>query len=217
MFSLSWTAFRRNPLPKILSFIAAVTLWYLNTAEQRRDVEQSYTVSISIHDTSSGDSQRTATELKPSQIHVVLSGRPERLRRLRSSEITASVDITDLPEGGFNRPIHIQIPARTRLVSRSADRIQGTINEQVSRRLEITSTQKDGEYRLIPQFVTIKGSHRAVRQVVHVVAVPTPLRSGETREVNLLALDEHDEVVDNIQLSPPRVRVYRNISPMLIE
>lgn len=214
-----WRRLTHNLLPKLAALAVASALWYVTTGDRRANVEQGFDVPVTVRDTTGGDERRAVASLNPDTVRVTLSGRPERLSELRGANIEAVVDVTGVPEGGFNRPVTVTVPAGTTLTRRSPERVQGSVETQLSRTVTVTASVtadggRDGgsslpRYSTSPADVTLSGPSRAVTTVTRVVTTPTGLQPGESREVRLLALDERGLPVENVQTRPTSVTLRR--------
>ncbi|WP_394650303.1 YbbR-like domain-containing protein [uncultured Deinococcus sp.] len=210
-----WRRLTHNLLPKLAALAVASVLWYVTTGDRRANVEQGFDVPVTVRDTTGGDERRAVASLNPDTVRVTLSGRPERLSELRGANIEAVVDVTGVPEGGFNRPVTVTVPAGTTLTRRSPERVQGSVETQLSRTVTVTPgvvPLEDGSlprYATSPADVILSGPSRAVTTVTRVVTTPTALQPGESREVRLLALDDRGLPVESVQTRPASVTLRR--------
>ncbi|MFC5849730.1 YbbR-like domain-containing protein [Deinococcus petrolearius] len=211
-----WRRLSHNVLPKLAALAVASVLWYMTTGDRRANVEQGFDVPVTVRDTTGGDERRAVASLNPDTVRVTLSGRPERLSELRGANIEAVVDVTGVPEGGFNRPVTVTVPAGTTLTRRSPERVQGSVETQLARTVTVTASitaEGDGaslpRYSTSPADVSLSGPSRAVTTVTRVVTTPTALQPGESREVRLLALDSRGLPVEDVQTRPSSVTLRR--------
>ncbi|WP_019010598.1 CdaR family protein [Deinococcus aquatilis] len=210
-----WGRIIHNLLPKVLSLVVALTLWFVATADRRANVEQGFDVPVTVRDTTGGRTRRATSDLNPSTVRVTLSGRPERLRELSGETIEAVVDVTGVPEGSFNRPITVQVPGGTSLRRQAPERVQGFVDAQLTRTLAVTlsvASPSDTSllrYEVAPAQATVSGAGRVVATVRRLITSPAPLLPGEASEVKLIALDEDGNPVEGVQTSPASVTVRR--------
>lgn len=210
-----WRRLLNNLGPKLLALAAAVVLWFISTGDQRANVQQSYDVPITVRDMTGGAERRAVSGLSPDTVRVTLTGRPERLRELRSSNVEAVLDVTGVPEGSFNRPVIILPPSDTTLSKTVPERVQGFMDTQLTRTLAVTLGVADPaenslpRYVLTPEKVDISGSGRILGQVKRIVTSPAALAPGEETELPLLALSEAGNVVDDVEIRPSLVSVRR--------
>lgn len=210
-----WRRLRHNIWPKLAALLIAVVLWFVTTADRRANVEQGFDVPITVRDTTGGNERRAVSNLNPDSLRVTLSGRPERLRELRGTNIEAVIDVTGLPEGGFNRPVTITVPSNTTLIRKTPERVQGFVDTQLSRTLPVlvsVATPPENSlprYTVTPTEATISGASRVIATVSRLVLSPVALAAGDEREVRLLALDSQGMPVENIQVKPASVTLRR--------
>lgn len=213
--SYLWRRLRHNILPKLAALVVAMALWFITTADRRANVEQGFDVPITVRDTTGGNERRAVSNLNPDSLRVTLAGRPERLRELRGTNIEAVVDVTGLPEGGFNRPVTITVPTNTTLVRKTPERIQGFVDIQLSRTLPIqvaVATPPENSlprYTITPTEATVSGASRVITNVSRLVLSPISLAPGDEREVRLLALNSQGSPIENIDIKPVSVTLRR--------
>lgn len=210
-----WRRLRHNFWPKLLSLLLAVVLWSVTTADRRANVEQGFDVPITVRDTTGGSERRAISNLNPPTVRVTLSGRPERLRELRGANVEAVVDVTGLPEGGFNRPVVVSPPSGTTLLRKSPDRVQGFVDTQLSRTVpvvvSVATPPEDSlpRYTVSPTEAIVSGPSQVMSTVSRLVASPVVLAAGDEREVPLLALDSQGNPVENVKVNPASVTMRR--------
>ncbi|MDB5046771.1 MAG: hypothetical protein JWQ08_2821 [Deinococcus sp.] len=210
-----WGRIIHNLLPKVLSLVVALTLWFVATADRRANVEQGFDVPVTVRDTTGGRTRRATSDLNPSTVRVTLAGRPERLRELSGETIEAVVDVTGVPEGSFNRPVTVQVPSGTILRRQAPEQVQGFVDAQLTRTLAVTlsvASPSDTSllrYDVAPTEAAVSGAGRVVSTVRRLITSPAPLLPGEASEVKLIALDENGDPVEGVQTSPASVTVRR--------
>ncbi|WP_291425223.1 CdaR family protein [Deinococcus sp.] len=213
--SYVWKRLRHNFWPKMLSLAIAVVLWLVTTADRRANVEQGFDVPITIHDTTGGSERRAVSNLSAETVRVTLSARPDRLRELTAAKIEAMVDVTNLPEGNFNRRVTVTVPSDTALARKAPDSVQGFIDTQLSRTLPITvsvATPPENSlprYTVVPSEASVGGPSRVVSAVKTLIVSPVSLEPGDDREVNLIALDSGGKPVENVEIRPASVTLRR--------
>lgn len=213
----AWRRLLHNLPAKLLALAVAVTLWLVATADRRANVEQGYDVPVTVSDTTGGRGvgTRVVSGLSPGTIRVFLSGRPERLRELRGETIEAIVDVTDVPEGSFNRSVRIQPPSGTLLLRQTPERVQGFVDTQLTRTLPVTlsvATPPEASlprYEVTPTEAVVSGPGRVMTTVERVVNSPVTLGPGEDRETGLIALDAQGQAVEGVSTRPDTVTVRR--------
>ncbi|WP_135230040.1 YbbR-like domain-containing protein [Deinococcus fonticola] len=210
-----WRRLRHNFWQKLLSLLVAVSLWAVTTADRRANVEQGYDVPITVRDSTGGAASRAVSNLTPDTVRVTLSGRPERLRELRGANIEAVLDVTGVPEGGFNRPLTVSVPSGTTLARKSPERVQGFVDTQLSRTMPVivavATPPEDSlpRYTVSPSQVTVSGPSQVMSSVSRLVVSPVSLGAGEAREVPLLALTTAGQPVANLNVTPTTVTLRR--------
>ncbi|WP_261663077.1 YbbR-like domain-containing protein [Deinococcus sp. Marseille-Q6407] len=202
---------------KLLAFVAACVLWYAASEDRRAIIEQTYDVPVNVRDnTGEGAGEKRAVSgLSPSTIKVTLSGRPERLRELRGDRIEAVTDVTGLPEGTFNTAVTVAAPDNTTVVRTTPDRVQGLVDTVQTRTLPVTVTVYAPGSTLMPSYqvqpaeVTVSGPSRTVNEIEQLSYAPVNLEPGQSRTVNLLALNSAGQPVQDVTLSPATAELTR--------
>lgn len=213
--SYLWRRLRHNFWQKLLALLAALSLWAVTTADRRANVEQGFDVPITVRDTTGGVERRAVSNLTPDTVRVTLSGRPERLRELRGANIEAVVDVTGLPEGGFNRPLTVSVPSGTVLSRKSPERVQGFVDRQLSRTMpvviSVATPPEDSmpRYLVSPTEVNVSGPSQVMSTVSRVVVSPVALTAGDERELPLLVLDSAGQPVNSMTVTPSTVTLRR--------
>lgn len=212
-----WRRLLHNLPAKLLALAVAVTLWLVATTNRRANVEQGYDVPVTVSDTTGGRGigTRAVSGLSPTTIRVFLSGRPERLRELRGETVEAIVDVTDVPEGSFNRPVRVQAPSGTQLLRQTPERVQGFVDTQLTRTLPVTLSVATPPEASLPRYVvtpteaSVSGPGRVVATVERLVNSPVALGPGEDRETSLIALDAGGQTVEGVSTRPDTITVRR--------
>lgn len=211
----AWRRLLHNVGPKLLSLAVASVLWFISTADQRAQVQQSYDVPITRRDNTGGDEKRTVSGLNPETVRVTLNGRPERLRELRPASIEAVLDVTGVPEGSFNRPVTVTPPPNTTLSKQTPERVQGFVDTELTRTVPVTvgvaAPDEDSlpRYEVLPDNVQISAPNRVLNNVAQVVTSPVSLAPGEEGETPLIPLNAAGQPVDEVRLNPASVTVRR--------
>lgn len=214
-----WRQLSHNWLQKLLALISALVCWYFATEDRRATVQQRFEVPITVRDNTHSGEKRAVSGLTPERAQVTLSGSRQRLSTLNTSDISAYIDVTDQPEGPFNRPVRVDSPENTRSVKVNPENAQGQLDAQQSRRQSVQVSLLASEsadspiYRARPSEVTVSGPSRLVSSVTRVVTVPFRLSQGESRPARLLALNLSGEVVA-VAIEPPEVMVSRQGSSL---
>lgn len=210
-----WKRLRHNFWPKLLSLAIAVVLWLTTTADRRANVEQGFDVPITVRDTTGGNDRRAVSSLSAQTVRITLLGRPDRLRELSGAKIEAVVDVTNLPQGSFNRRVTVVVPSETKLARKIPESVQGFIDTQRARTLPITvsvATPPENSlprYSVVPTEARISGPSRVVSAVSRLILSPVSLAPGDDREVNLIALNAAGVPVENVEIRPATVTLRR--------
>ncbi|UBV42647.1 hypothetical protein LAJ19_13690 [Deinococcus taeanensis] len=212
----AWARFTHNLLPKLLALGVSLTLWFVATADRRANVEQGFDVPVEVRDTTgNGEEKRATSALSPSSVRVILSGRPERLRDVQPDSIEATVDVTDVPEGSFTRPVSVTAPGGTEVRRLTPTRVQGFVDTLVQRTLPVTlsvTAPPDSSlprYQVTPGEATVSGAGRVVSAVARLVTSPAALNVGTELEVPLVPLDVTGLPVAGVSVKPNTVTVRR--------
>nr|WP_246351313.1 CdaR family protein [Deinobacterium chartae] len=162
----------------------------------------------------SGEGRRTVSDITET-VRITLEGTRTRLDQVQPDRIEATLDVTGLPEGPFQRRVQVEAPADTRLVRYNPEQASGFIDAVVSQsfavRLAVTEVPTNELVRLTvsPRVVTVTGAQRQVGGIASVVTAPETIEPGTSREVALIPLDSNGRAVTDVALRPQRVTVSR--------
>lgn len=210
-----WRRMRHNFLVKLFSLLVALSLWFITTSDRRVNVEQGFDVPITVRDNTQAEGKRAISNLNPDTVRVTLSGRPERLRELRGANIEAVIDVTNVPEGGFNRPLTVTVPGGTTLVRKAPERVQGFVDTQLSRTMPVLVTAATPPENSLPRYTVspteaiVTGPSQVMGRVSRLVVSPAALSAGDERELPLLVLDEQGKTVTEVSITPTTVALRR--------
>lgn len=210
-----WRRTRHNFLIKLFSLLVALSLWFITTSDRRVNVEQGFDVPITVRDNTQAEGKRAISNLNPDTVRVTLSGRPERLRELRGANIEAVIDVTNVPEGGFNRALTVTVPGGTTLVRKAPERIQGFVDTQLSRTMPVLVTVATPPENSLPRYAvspteaTVTGPSQVMSRVSRLVVSPAALAAGDERELPLLVLDEQGKTISEVSITPTTVTLRR--------
>ncbi len=215
-FSLTY-AWRRtvHNLPaKLAALVVASLVWLVATADRRANIEVGFDVPLEVRDTTGGASRRAVSDI-PATVRVTLTGQRSRVQGLQASNIEASVDTTGAQEGSFTLPVEVRAPDGTRTLRVLPARVQGFVDSQLSRRLDVTlsaaipSAGTLPRYTLTPSTVTVSGPSRLVRTVRRIISQPLALEAGGEGSSRLVALTADGDPVTGIVIRPAEVNVRR--------
>ena len=209
-----WRRSVHNLLPKLAALAVAALVWLVATADRRVNIEVGYDVPLEVRDTTGGASRRAVSGL-PATVRVTLSGQRSRMQGLPASSVEASVDTTGAQDGSFTLPVNVLAPDATRTLRVLPARVQGFVDSQTSRALNVTlsaAAPPPGSlprYTLTPGTVTLSGPSRLVRTVSRVISQPLDLGPGQEASSSLVALDAQGQPVTGIVIRPAGVTVRR--------
>ncbi|MEJ2698087.1 MAG: CdaR family protein [Desulfuromonadales bacterium] len=172
---------KENWLLKLLALAFAVTLWFFVMGE--RNVEVGYAVPLELKNVPKG--LMVANDV-PSLIDVRISGPRTLLMNLRPSDISITVDLSDLQPGvtSFKRlEERLNIPSGlkvTRLSPSFVDvKLERIRDKQVPVKVDLSGTPAEGftvaEVTAKPAKLTVKGAESELKDVTEVETEPVQL------------------------------------------
>lgn len=112
---------QRNIVPKILSVIAAISLWFYAMAVESPNHESDFNgLSIDLYGMSELESTYGLSPIigEDQTVNVVLSGKKKLLNEMKPEDISAYVDVSDITESGrYELEVSITAPAGISVVS----------------------------------------------------------------------------------------------------
>ena len=215
-FRLWWRRLLRNWVAKLVSLLLAVLLWSFVNSAQNTTSQRSLTVVLSPLSSSS----QVVTGV-PDSVEVVVSGKSQRIERLKGEEISAVLDLLDV-EGKFKKDIHVAVPLGISLLKVTPKEIIGTVEPLAKASLPVkVSFLSFGEPNLdlllnaevFPQDVAALGRADLIEQAVAAVALTTSIR-GSTK-VQLYAADASGQTLPEISLRPAEATLTVRRIPIL--
>ncbi len=202
----------RNLRYKFLAVLLAVLLWFYAANERGLIHDRVFdNIPLGIRNLESG---LLITEELP-RVQITIRGSTEGLN---ATELTAYVDLTEVPAGETLLPVHVNLPAGVTLVNVKPNRVQvklaAGLGKQFPVDLKLTGKTAVGWLTMTPTLkpsqVLISGGKDALEKVQS-AAVSLDLRNTEsslTENLALKAYDRNGALVEGLQFSPAYVEVF---------
>ncbi len=204
-----WRLWHNFP-QKLGALVAAIVLWFAATADRRATIQRSLEVPLIVR----GASADLVVSDLPKTIRVTLEGNRTRLEGLPSNLIEASVDVSNLPDGFFSRPVTVTPPAGLNLVKLEPARASGTLNAVVREKIDVRAALLETpgapplKIKVNPTEVTVIGTRPQVERVAYALAVGMrQVAPNKPLEVRLTAMDTQGKPVEGVTLEPSRAKI----------
>lgn len=208
---------RKNDIiPKLLSIVAAIILWFYVIDIQTTIEEKVITgipVSIENFDTTDGLSIVSGKE---HTIEVTVSGVKNEVQKISQKDIIATADMNGVESAGTHRlDINIASPKGITVINKSADYVSVSVDKTITkmRKIEVVTNyniEEDleiGEAIFSPDSVQIEGPEKVVDTVEKLQAVLElgTLKNTVKAECSLVPVDK-----DGNTVSSPYLRLSQN-------
>ena len=205
---------RRNLPYKIVSLVVAVLLYSVAVGQRNPQTMRDYTVDPEIRDLPS-DLIVTAP---PRPFKVTVSGAVRDIGTLPAEGPVAWVSIPGDARGALKLPVRYDLPngVRTRVELQGREMADVTVERKVRREflVSVPDQQAPSGFRFTeavvrPTRVTLSGPESQVNRVQRVVAnVDEGMGDGTIDDhFVLVARDADQQVIEGVQIAPPRARV----------
>ena len=204
----------------IISLILAVILWMYVVGEMNPVTTKSYRdipVTLTNSQTLS-DNGLAVVGTSDESMTITLSGKRNSLSKIKSSDIVATVDLSDATEGDNQLKINLSVPDSAEVKNQSLTKVTVTVEKKQTVRRDIkvkyTGNYAKGEepttIKTDPETVTVSGAKSLVNKVAYVKATidSENVSTDETStSSNLVPVDRHGNEVKNIALSQNKAKI----------
>ena len=227
---------RRKYMSILISVVIAIGLWFFVINDENPTIRMTYS-DIEIDYLNEDLLQEEGLVVKdsdtPVTVKVVLQGRRTDLLAIKSSDITATADVSQCTKGDNYVDVEVHTPSLSTVSSVKPAQIRLTIESLVSREKEVrvvfNGTASDNTQavceKISPEQITVTGpssSVAAVENLRAVVNVSDVESEEKTLEVSLTPVDESGNEVSDVTLSSGTaqitVRLYETKTvPLVVE
>lgn len=176
---------RNNLLPKVLSVLAAITLWlYVFQAVEEERVFRAIPITFENFDTSLELDVVSGYE---STLDVTVTGTKSFMNDMTSSDIKASVDLGGVTgRGTYVLDVNLDVPSGVKITDKNVTQLKLVVDKTVEKQLPLVPELKYtvqapytlGEVALSEQTVTVKGPETDLNAVTQAVL---PLNLGNVK------------------------------------
>lgn len=218
---LRWLA--RNLSTLLLAFLLAVVVWATAVISNDPNEEATFRA-VTLERIGLGSDLLMVNDI-PSQVRITMRAPRSVWAQLNSDprRVQAWIDLTGLGPGNHTLPVRVRVDASPiRMVNIDPDDVEVTLEQLITREFQIQLVvsgesplgYRKGEPQIEPLIVSVSGPESNVNRVVQVRASMDVTGFVETlqRLVDLEALDENDQLVENVTLIPRVANVTQPIS-----
>lgn len=212
-------------LPTLLTaFVLAIAVWISAVTANDPMEERAYPEAVVIEIVGQ-DPGMVITSGSPGSVSLILEAPSSIWTQLQNERgaVRAFVDLSGLQAGTYSLPIQVQIvPRPVRIISQSPTTLNVSMEVLATKELPITLVQRGevatGYLAELPtserDTVTITGPQSLVDRVITALASIDISQASETitRVVTVQLLDENDQPVNGLTLTPDRITVNQVIS-----
>ncbi len=200
---------------KVGAVLLAVVMWLFITTNSVSITQRSLLVPLVTEGLEAG---QVAAGV-PSMVEVNVSGPNARINRLRSENLTATLDLSDVL-GEFREQVVVQPPQGITLVKVNPDDVIGFVESITHRTLGVTPSLTGPapddvllSIRSVPDVVEISGRSQVLQRVARVL-VTAPAREGDSVG-HAYAVDSAGVPVADVNIEPRDVALSVSMAPAL--
>jgi YbbR domain-containing protein len=192
---------------KLLALLAAGLLWF-----QLRGNEPLTERTLLVPLNAIGlDNSRLAANL-PQQVRVRVRGPARLVEGDGLSTLTAYIDLSEVSEGAYLRPVRVELPSGVRAIGIEPARLEGKVERYETKPLRV-QVQSAGSL-VEPEMLNVEA--RGPASVVQAAKVALGYADEDSTEVSLIAIDGSGQPISGLSLTPDKVNISGR-SPYLIE
>lgn len=192
---------------KMLALLAAALLWF-----QLRENEPLTERTLLIPLNAIGlDNNRVAANLPP-QVRIRVRGPARLVEGDGLSTLNAYIDLSEVSEGDFLRPVRVELPSGVRAIGLEPARLEGKVERYEAKPLRV-QIQSPGNL-VEPSMLNVEA--RGPASAVQEARVALGYADPESTEVGLIAIDGAGQPLKGITLTPDKVTIAGR-NPYLIE
>lgn len=208
----------------LLAFVLAIAVWISAVTANDPMEERAYPEAVVIEIVGQ-DPGMVITSGSPGSVSLILEAPSSIWTQLQNERgaVRAFVDLSGLQAGTYSLPIQVQIvPRPVRIISQSPTTLNVSMEVLATKELPITLVQRGevatGYLAELPtserDTVTITGPQSLVDRVITALASIDISQASETinRVVTVQLLDENEQPVNGLTLTPDRITVNQVIS-----
>lgn len=197
----------------IFAFVSALLLWFYVLGYDSPNYQKEFTVTVAINGESVLRETKGYTILSDTDISVkaVVSGPQSVVNKLRDTDITAFVDVSEVTEAGSNQlPIQIVLPDENNLSVKSLSvdyavvYIDKSVTAEIPVRVDISDYSLPegysiGDFRATPVTVTVSGPEKEIAKISYAYGVvhPGKLENSAKFNTGVTLYNENGSQVNN--------------------
>ena len=204
----------------IISLILAVALWMYVVGEMNPTTSKIFRdIPITLmNEQTLTDQDLAVVGISAESLNLTLTGKRSDIGRIKSTDISAYVDLTDAGEGDNQLTVSLHVPSTVDVKDQNVNKVTVTVEKRVDEEKEIrvvyngdSNTETEPTTTLIdPATVTVSGSKSRVDQVAYVMA-QVNIEDITENEASIVArltpVDKSGEEVENVTLSEQKARI----------
>lgn len=204
----------------ILSLILAIALWMYVVGEMNPTTKKVYRdIPVTLtNEQTLADSGLGVISTSDETMTVTISGKRSVVSDVKSSDIVATVDLSDAAEGDNQLKINIKVPDNVEVKDQSLNKITVSVGKRSSQLKKVKVTYKGDvsknkeptATKIDPSSVTVSGASELVNKVAYVkaeVSTDSVKEDSSSTSSDLVAVDKNGDEVSNIDLSKSTAKI----------
>ncbi len=198
----------------IISLILAIALWMYVVGETNPEITKSFrTIPITLENTQTlADSGLAVVRSSEDIVSVTLSGKRSVVNKIKTTDITATADLSDAVAGDNQIRVDIKVPSEVEIRDQTPSKITVTVEERVTEEKEVravyngtpASGSEPTTKAIEPETVEVTGARSRVDKVLYVGALcdVSDIVENETSiRCRLAPMNADGNEVENVTLS----------------
>lgn len=204
----------------ILSLVIAIALWGYVIGEVNPTITETYkNVPITyLNEDAFSQSGLAIAEASDQTVDVTISGSRAKINNLEASDITATINLSELTKGSNILKINVDVPDNVKLVEKSISRVEVLVEDMImaTKSIEVKFTGEVADQKeataidLSLDSVSITGAKSLVNKVDHVSAVIDVSKLSDqmkSLKADLIPVDANGDEVKNVTVSTKTIQV----------
>lgn len=184
-----------NWLAKLGAFLIAVLLWFASTTERRTTATRGLDVPLEVR----GLNDNRVIKDLPKTVRLQIQGQRSELEQIQSSNLEASLNIKNRPDGFFSADVRVDAPSNVTVLSFEPKRVSATLKSVVKQSILVKIASDNPNQISLPATVLAIGTTEQVAQVSFALGLAT------SNESYLTPVNANGELVDGVRLEPNKV------------
>jgi YbbR domain-containing protein len=182
-----------NWVAKLGAFVIAVALWFTATGERRTTAIRSLEIPLEVR----GLQENRVVRDLPKTVRLQLQGARGELEQIEPSNLEASIQIANRPDGFFSADVRVDAPSNVQVLGYEPRRVSATLKSVIEQSVLVRIALLENAVALPESFTVLAiGTTEQVGQVAFALGV-----AGGS-QTSLTPVDKDGKLVEGVRLEP---------------